>query len=74
MKQLSRMVEFGMTPAEAIRSATLLGAELLGLEGEVGEIAPGAYADLVVLSDNPLEQVSTVEQPVAVFKGGQLVE
>ncbi|MDJ0657351.1 MAG: amidohydrolase family protein [Xanthomonadales bacterium] len=74
MKQLSRMVQFGMTPAEAIRSATLHGAELLGLAGEVGEITAGAYADLVILDDNPLDQISTTESPVAVFKEGRLVE
>lgn len=74
LKQLSRMVQFGMTEAEAIRAATLYGAELLGLAGEVGEITPGAWADLVVLGENPLDNIATVEAPVAVLKGGVPVE
>jgi len=74
LKQLSRMVRFGMTEAEAIRAATLHAAELLGMAGEVGEVAPGAWADLVVLADNPLDDIATVEAPVAVLKGGQPVE
>jgi len=70
LKQLSRMVQFGMTEAEAIRAATLHAAALLGLSGEVGEITPGAWADLVVLGENPLANITAVEAPVAVLKGG----
>ncbi len=70
LRQLSRMVEWGMTPAEALAAATVHGAELLGLAGDVGEITPGAAADLVVLAANPLDDIRTVETPVAVLKAG----
>jgi len=70
LRQLSRMVEWGMSPAQALAAATVLPARQLGQEGRFGVIAAGADADLVVLKDNPLEQINTVESPVAVFKTG----
>src|SRR5918912_3161342 len=51
------------SPVEIIRSATLTAARLLRLEGQVGVIAPGAFADLLVLDDNPLEDISVLTQP-----------
>ncbi len=73
LKQLSRMVEFGMTPAEALSAATVLPARQLGMAGDIGEIRAGAAADLVIVNDNPLENITTVEAPVAVFKAGTRV-
>lgn len=73
LRQLSRMVQFGMTPAEAIRAATINGAELLGLGDQVGRLEPGYYADFVLTEKNPLEDITTLEDPVAVIKGGEIV-
>ena len=69
-RQLSRMVEFGMTPLQAIQSATLVNARLFGLEDEIGRIAPGFRADLIAVADNPLEDIETLERVVFVMKGG----
>lgn len=73
LRQLSRMVDWGMTPAEALSAATLLPARQLGQEGKIGVIEAGAAADLVIVEKNPLEDISTVEAPLAVFKNGERV-
>ena len=54
-KQFARAVRFGMTPTQAIQSATSLTADLLGWEDRVGEVAPGMYADIIAVHGNPLE-------------------
>jgi len=69
-RQFSRMVQFGMTPAEAIRSATVSAADLLGVGDQVGRIAEGLQADLVAVSGNPYEDVSVLEHVEFVMKGG----
>lgn len=69
-RQFSRMVRFGMTPAEAVRSATVLAADLLGVGDQAGRIAEGLQADLVAVSGNPYEDVSILENVEFVMKGG----
>ncbi|MEJ8566916.1 metal-dependent hydrolase family protein [Elongatibacter sediminis] len=69
-RQFSRMVQFGMTPMQAIRSATVDAAELLGWSDRVGRIAPGYYADLVAVDGDPLADISELEDVVFVMKGG----
>ena len=69
-RQFSRMVQFGMTPAEAIRAATVRAADLLGVGDQVGRIAEGLQADLVAVSGNPYEDVSVLEHVEFVMKGG----
>jgi imidazolonepropionase-like amidohydrolase len=60
--------------AEIIRSATLIGAKLCGLEGQVGAIIPGAYADLLVVDGDPYRDVSLLQNDgarmAAIMKGG----
>ncbi len=51
------------SPVEIVRSATLTAARLLRLEGQVGVITPGAFADLLVLDGNPLEDISVLTEP-----------
>ena len=51
------------SPAEIVRSATVVGAQLLRLEGQVGVVAPGAYADLLLVDGNPLEDVGVLAEP-----------
>jgi imidazolonepropionase-like amidohydrolase len=64
--------------AEVIRSATLVGAEVLRMEGQLGVIAPGAFADLIVLEDNPLEDISVLlgqgERIPLVMKDGRFLK
>ena len=69
-KQLSRMVQFGMTPLQAIQSATINNARLFGLEGDIGRIAPGYYADLIGVGSSPLDDIAVLEQVKFVMKGG----
>jgi imidazolonepropionase-like amidohydrolase len=64
----------GMTPAEAIQSATTSAARLLGLENEIGRIAPGFSADLVAVTGDPLENVRALEQVEYVMVRGRTVE
>jgi imidazolonepropionase-like amidohydrolase len=71
--QFKTMVEYGMTPAEAIRSATVNAAQALGREGDVGAIMVGRYGDIVAVAGNPLDDVRLLERPVAVIKGGERV-
>ncbi len=66
------MVKYGMTPAQAIRSATTGAAELLGMQNDVGSIAPGKYADLVAVKGDPLSDVSVLEKIDFVMKGGEV--
>ena len=68
------MVEYGMTPLEAIQAATRNGAEALGRTGDVGAIAAGRFGDLVAVSGDPPRDVTLLEQPDAVIKGGKLVK
>ncbi len=69
-QEFVREVEFGMTPMQAIQSATSRAAELLGQRGELGVVAPGAHADLVAVAGNPLDDVHTLEKVQFVMKGG----
>lgn len=73
-KQFALMVQWGMTPLEALRAATLTAAELMGWAGKVGEIAPGAFADLVAVAGDPLKDIRQLEQPTFVMKGGEVVK
>ena len=66
------MVKFGMTPIEAIRSATIRPAEMLDMVGEIGVIAPGAYADLIAVPGDPLQDITQLGKVKFVMKGGQV--
>ncbi|HEX2569939.1 MAG TPA: amidohydrolase family protein [Polyangia bacterium] len=72
-EQLGRMVEFGMTPAAALRSATVVAAELLGQGDKLGAIEPGKLADLVAVPGDPLADIHQTERVLFVMKGGQVV-
>jgi len=70
--EFSRMVALGMSPAAALRSATSVPAEMLGLSGQVGVVAPGAYADVVAVRGDPLKDVKELERVGFVMKDGQI--
>ena len=69
-KQFAKMVEWGMTPLQAIQAATITAADLLGWADRVGQVAPGFYADLVAVDGDPLRDVTLFERPSFVMKGG----
>lgn len=69
-RQLAWMVKYGMTPMQAIQAATRVGAEALGIEKTVGQIAPGYSADLIAVPADPLADVSALEHVAFVMKEG----
>lgn len=72
-KQFRVMVEYGMTPLEAIQAATRNAAQALGRERDVGTIAVGCYADIIAVDGDPLADVRELESVDAVVKGGVLI-
>lgn len=72
-KQFAYMVRYGMTPMQAIQSATIRTAELLGKERELGSIAPGRFADLVAVARDPLGDITALENVAHVMKDGRIV-
>ncbi len=72
-KQFAVMVEYGMTPAEAIRAATWNAGLALGRERDVGAIAVGRYGDLIAVAGDPLADVRMLETVPVVIKGGAVV-
>jgi len=71
-QEFPRMVEFGMTPMQAIQSATSRAAELLDMKGRLGVIAPGAYADVVAISGDPSTDVKVLGNVSFVMKDGKV--
>ncbi len=72
-RQFAVMVRHGATPLQAIQSATVTAAEALGQPNDVGEVSPGHWGDLVGVSGDPLKDVTVLERPVFVMKGGEVV-
>lgn len=71
-RQFAYMVEYGMTPMEAIQAATVHAAELIGWSEDVGAIRAGRYADVIAVDGNPLEDVRLLEDVGFVMKGGKV--
>jgi imidazolonepropionase-like amidohydrolase len=70
--EFGRMVEFGMTPMQAIQSATSRPAEMLDMKGEIGVVAPGAFADIIAVSADPLRDVNALRNVGFVMKDGKV--
>jgi imidazolonepropionase-like amidohydrolase len=73
-RQLPYLVRYGMTSAEAVRSATVVAAELMGWGVRVGRLAPGFAADLVAVAGDPLADVGVLADVPIVMKGGIVVK
>jgi imidazolonepropionase-like amidohydrolase len=72
-KEFSYMVKYGQTPMQAIQSATIVGAEMLQAEKDLGAIEPGKFADIVAVANSPLQEISELEHVKFVMKGGSVV-
>jgi imidazolonepropionase-like amidohydrolase len=64
------MVEAGMPPMEAIKSATLVAAELVGMKDQLGSVEGGKLADIVAVNGNPLQDIKTMRNVTFVMKDG----
>ena len=64
------MVRYGMTPMQAIQSATVMAAELIGWKDQVGSLAPGKYADIVAVAGDAMADLKSFEKIGFVMKGG----
>lgn len=72
-KEFALLVKAGLTPSEALASATTIAAKTLGMENEIGKIAIGYSADLVAVAENPLTNITTLENPSWVMVRGRIV-
>jgi imidazolonepropionase-like amidohydrolase len=71
-QEFKRMVDLGMAPMDAIQSATSRAAEMLDMKGEIGVIAPGAFADIVAVSGDPVKDVAILEHVRFVMHDGAI--
>ena len=72
-RQMAYMVRYGMTPMQAIQSATTVAAELMRRSADVGSLSPGHYADMIAVEGDPLKDIRLLEHVAHVIKGGELV-
>jgi imidazolonepropionase-like amidohydrolase len=71
-QEFKRMVDFGMAPMDAIVSATSRASEMLDMKGEIGVVAPGAYADVIAVAGDPLKDVAQLEHVRFVMHNGSI--
>src|SRR6195256_813441 len=71
-QEFPRMVEFGMSPMQAIQSATSRAAMMLDMEGKIGVVAPGAFADIIAVAGDPLRDIKALESVQFVMKDGKV--
>jgi imidazolonepropionase-like amidohydrolase len=69
-RELELMVQYGMTPAEVLKADLIHGARLLDWEGQIGQLKPGFFADVIAVPGNPLENISVVKSVSFVMKNG----
>jgi len=69
-KEFAEMVRLGMPPMDALTSATMSAADLIGVSEEIGSIQPGRYADIIAVAGNPMQDITELERVQFVMKGG----
>jgi imidazolonepropionase-like amidohydrolase len=67
------MVQYGMKPLAVLQADMMNGAKLLGWEGQIGQLKPGFFADIIAVRGNPLEDISAVKRVTFVMKDGAVV-
>ncbi|MEO8449940.1 MAG: amidohydrolase family protein [Gemmatimonadota bacterium] len=73
-REFAELVRLGLTPMQAIRAATANAAEVLGIQAEVGTVEAGKIADLIAVSENPLDNIRTLENVRFVMQSGRIVK
>ena len=71
--EFSYLVKYGMTPAQAIQTATTVAAEMMGWQDRIGSIEKGKFADVVAVAGDPLKDITELERIRFVMKGGQII-
>jgi imidazolonepropionase-like amidohydrolase len=71
-REIADLVEAGLTPLAALQAATIVNAQMLGLEKQIGQVAAGFEADLVIVERHPIEQISTLQDPLLVISNGRV--
>jgi len=72
-RQFAYMVRYGMAPMQAIQSATVVPAQMMMAEADVGAIAAGRFADMVAVAGDPLSDIALLERVAGVMQGGRVV-
>ena len=73
-RQFAYMVRYGMTPMQAIQSATVVSAQLMRRERDIGALSPGHYGDMIAVAGDPLQNIRVLEDVKGVIKGGEVVK
>jgi imidazolonepropionase-like amidohydrolase len=71
--EFTYLVKFGMTPAQAIQTATVVAADMMGWQDRVGSVEKGNFADIIAVAGDPLKDISELERVKFVMKGGQVI-
>lgn len=71
-KDFTYFVEWGLSPVQAIQTATTTAAELLGMQGKIGEIKEGSFADIIALKKDPTKDISALQNVDFVMKDGKV--
>lgn len=72
-KEFAMQVQYGMTPAQALRTATIVNAQMMGWDDRIGTIEKGKFADIIAVSGNPLDDITEMLRVKFVMKGGEIV-
>jgi imidazolonepropionase-like amidohydrolase len=72
-REFAYLVKYGMTPAQAIQTATTVAAEMMGWQSQIGSIEKGKFADIIAVAGDPLSDITELERVKFVMKGGQIV-
>jgi imidazolonepropionase-like amidohydrolase len=72
-REFAYLVKYGMSPAQAIQTATTVAAEMMGWQDRIGSIDKGKFADIIAVAGNPLSDITELERVKFVMKGGQIV-
>jgi len=70
VREAEAYVEAGMTPLQALRSATIAPATMLGAQAKIGSLEPGKYADILAVNADPARNISALRKIVMIMKGG----